>query len=138
MAMSGDMPADSRSRVRRLIGVYNANGTLRGELTYWIGAKLGRAHCALCDITHGGIRERPEWASCRARLRVAFDTFHLDDQPSDVRQFLHGAAPAVVADTDAGLVLLLGADELAACDGSPEGLAAAIESAAGHHGLAWT
>ena len=138
MAMSSDIPAASRQRVHRLIGVYNANGTLRGELAYWIGAKLGRAHCALCDITHGGIRERPEWAMCRARFPVSFDTFHRDDQPTDVRQFLNGTAPDVVADTDAGLILLLGADELAACDGSPEELAASIESAAGRRGLGWT
>jgi hypothetical protein len=35
-------------------------------------------------------------------------------------------------------MLLLGADELAACDGSPEVLVAAIESAACLHGLTWT
>jgi hypothetical protein len=27
-------------------------------LSSFIGARLGRAHCALCDITHGLVRER--------------------------------------------------------------------------------
>jgi hypothetical protein len=33
-----------------LIGVYAADGTVTGELAYFVGARLGRAHCALCDI----------------------------------------------------------------------------------------
>ena len=41
------------ARVVRFVGVYNAEGTLRGEVAYWIGARLGLGHCALCDITHG-------------------------------------------------------------------------------------
>jgi hypothetical protein len=51
--------------IRRLVGVYNANSTITGELAYFIGAGLGSAHCALCDITHGLVRERPEWKACR-------------------------------------------------------------------------
>jgi hypothetical protein len=42
-------PLSARSSVilRRLVGVYNADGSVRGELTYFINARLGRAHCAL-------------------------------------------------------------------------------------------
>ncbi len=51
--------------IRRLVGVYHADGTLLGEVSYFVGARLGRAHCSLCDITHGLVRERPEWrAAC--------------------------------------------------------------------------
>jgi hypothetical protein len=42
--------------IARLIGVYNAEGSLRGELAYLLGKLTGRAHCALCDITHGALR----------------------------------------------------------------------------------
>ena len=31
--------------VRELIGVYDADGTLIGEVRYRIGARLGRTHC---------------------------------------------------------------------------------------------
>jgi hypothetical protein len=125
-------------RIRRLVGVYNANGTLRGELAYWIAALLGRTHCGLCDITHGSIRERSDWQECRATLRVPFDTYHLNDQPDDVRPLTAGTrAPIVVADTDQGLRLLLGADDLDECDGSPPQLIAAIDAAVEHQHLAW-
>lgn len=123
--------------IRRLIGVYDANATLRGELAYFVGARLGRTHCSLCDITHGLARERSDWQACRAGLPVAFDTFHRDDQPESVRSATSNTVPVVVAETNSGLVLLLGPDELLACAGSPEALVHAIESAAAAGGLNW-
>ncbi len=130
-----DVP--TRPRIRRLIGVYNTEGTLRGELAYWVGARLGRAHCALCDITHGSVRERSDWQECRAGLSVPFATYHRNDQPSDVRNLIGPQLPAVVADTDQGLQVLLGPDDLAACDASPEQLADALTRAAASQGLRW-
>src|SRR3954466_4013830 len=95
------------SQLVRLVGVYDADSTLRGELSYWIGARLGRAHCALCDITHGLVRERDDWKRCRSTFAVPFDTFHRDDQPEAVRRVVGDALPAVAAETDEGVVALL-------------------------------
>ncbi len=132
-------PEDSAAPTRlvRLVGVYDADGTLRGELTYWIGARLGRSHCALCDITHGLVRERTEWTSCRAGLPIPFDTFHRDDQPEAIRAALGCVYPAVVAETTTGIVVLLGPQRLAACDGSTDLLLAAIEEEVGRAGIEW-
>jgi hypothetical protein len=102
--------------VLELIGVYDADGTLLGEARYWIGARLGRAHCALCDITHGLFTERTEWRRCRDQLDVAFLTYHRNDAPADVLA-AGSPAPFVVARTDRGLVALLGPEELDACSG---------------------
>ena len=126
--MTDEVHAGSPASIRRLIGVYNADGTLRGELTYWVGARLGRAHCALCDITHGSVRERPDWIACRAGLPVPFDTFHRNDQPEAVRELLGDNIPAVVADTDRGLLQLLGPVELTACEASPDRLVDALDA----------
>lgn len=130
--------ADPAAPLRRLVGVYDADGTLRGELTYWVGARLGRAHCSLCDITHGLARERRDWQACRAGLPIPFDTHHRDDQPPAVRAASAGRLPVVVAETDDGTVVpLVGPDELDACGGSVERLMAAIEAAMTRTGLAW-
>ena len=116
----------------------DADGTLRGELAYWVGARLGRRHCSLCEITHGSVRQRPEWKACQAGLPVPFHTHHRNDQPDAIRVAAGGRAPVVVAETDAGHVLLLASDDLDVCDGSIDRLVDAIGQNAARLGLAWT
>jgi hypothetical protein len=123
--------------VHRVIGVYDADGSLRGELAYWLKARFGKAHCALCDVTHGLTRMKPEWRECRTTLPVEFATYHRDDQPEHVRAATGNAAPVVVADTDRGVVLLLGPQHLERCDGDPEALVDAVRSAIADRGLEW-
>jgi hypothetical protein len=125
------------TEVVRLVGVYDADHTLRGELAYWFGKRLGRAHCALCDITHGSFRERSDWKRCRAQLPVPFETFHRDDQPPEIRAVTTGHLPAVVGVTSEDEVLLLGPGELEHCAGSPEQLVDAIAAALAARGLHW-
>jgi hypothetical protein len=142
------MPAAGREvvhRIVRLIGVYDADGTMRGEVSYWVGARLGRRHCSLCDITHGSIRRRPEWTACKEGLPVPFDTYHRNDQPDAVRAAAAGRTPVVVAETVgrpgvsgvAGHVVLLGPDELDACEASIDRLVEAIDAAVARLDLAW-
>jgi len=130
-------PPRCRSCIRRLIGVYNAEGTVRGELAYWFGRRLGRAHCALCDITHGQVRMRSDWKACRASFPVPFDTYHLNDLPDGVRAMIAGRAPSVVADTERGLLVLLGPVELERCEASPDKFSSAVTDAADQHNLRW-
>jgi hypothetical protein len=125
------------AEVSRLIGVYDADGTVLGELSYFLRARMGRAHCALCDITHGRVRERDDWRTARDRLPVPFTTFHRDDQPAAIRAAAGGVAPVVLAETADGLVVVAGPDELGACKGSPEQLVAAVQSAMATHDLTW-
>jgi hypothetical protein len=118
-----EQPAET---VERLIGVYHASGTLWGEVAYWLKARVGAAHCALCDVTHGVFREKEEWRRCRERLSVPFETRHLDDQDAVLARFTEGRTPCVVAVVADGFVLLVGEDELEACHGSPERLVEVI------------
>ncbi len=123
-----ESPTSPRT-ITRLIGVYDADHTIRGELAYWIGARLGRRHCSLCDITHGLVAEKAEWKSCRAELSIPFDTFHRDDQPAVVRAAANNLAPVVVAEFDDGTYeLVLRTADLEACAGSPTLLAERLEN----------
>jgi len=124
-------------RIARLVGVYDADSTLRGELSYWVGARLGQRHCSLCEITHGSVRQRPEWKACQAGLPVPFDTCHRNDQPDTIRAATGGQAPVVVAETDTGHVILLTAADLDACEGSIDRLVEAIDRSALSLGLTW-
>jgi hypothetical protein len=124
--------------IRSLAGVYHADGTLTGELAYWIGARLGRTHCSLCDITHGLFRQKESWKACSEGLPVRVTMFHRNDQPDDVRRAAGDITPVVTADTTEGTVMLLGPADIDACNGDPERLIAAIEAAVDHLGLRWT
>jgi len=104
------------SPITSLIGVYDADGTVIGEITYWLGARIGRAHCALCDVTHGLFTERESWRQWRASLPVPFALFHRDDAPAEVIA-IAGALPAVVARTEAGLIPLMDRSTLEDCSG---------------------
>jgi hypothetical protein len=122
----------------RLVGVYDAVGSWRGELAHFVRARIGRAHCALCDVTHGLVRERAEWRLCRRGLPVPFVTFHRDDQPAGVRAAGGSCPPVVVAETsDQTVVPLLDGDAIERCAGSPERLIEAIETAVAGRNLRW-
>ncbi len=124
--------------VTRLIGVYDADGTVLGELSYFLRARVGRAHCDLCDITHGRVRERADWRQVRDALPVPFETFHRDDQPAAVRGAAAGTVPIVTAHLDDGsCVVLLRPDDLAACAGSPDALVEQVRTAMSDAGLGW-
>ena len=135
--MTEQSPAPA-TRIVRLVGVYDADGTMRGEVAYWAGARLGRRHCSLCEITHGAVRRRPGWAACQAGLPVPFDTYHRDDQPATVRAAAGGSAPVVVAETEGGHVVLVDPAGLEACAGSVDQLLEAIETASARLGLTWS
>jgi hypothetical protein len=122
--------------IQRLIGVYDADGTVRGELTYFVGARLGRAHCALCDITHGLVRERRDWQACRDGLAAPVLMVHRDEMPPGIAA-AELSPPFVLAETDDGVVPLLDGPALEACQGNPETLIAAIEAAVDAQGLGW-
>ncbi len=129
-------PAPPTTPVERLVGVYHADGTLLGELRYWFGARLGRAHCALCDITHGTFRAKPEWVEGRDGLGMRFETVHLDERDAALVAATDGATPCVVALTADGWVELLGPDELEALHGDVAALFLAVRARAADLGLA--
>ena len=119
---------DSSRQFSEFIGVYNADATLWGELTYWIGARLGTRHCSLCDITHGLFTPRAEWKECASSLEIPFTTFHINDAPTDVTQAANGNYPIVLGRTQTGLHVLLTDAELQECKGSPQELLSRLQS----------
>ena len=127
MSITPNKPA----KITTLFGVYDADATIWGEMTYWIGARLGVRHCSLCDITHSLFREKANWQECKAELAVNFGVefraFHRDDQPDSVRNVIKGAYPAVVAQDEAGeFSLFMTSSEISSCGESPSSFLGAI------------
>ena len=109
-------------QVTEFIGVYDADSTILGEVSYWLGARFGVRHCSLCDITHGLFAEKSEWKRCRESLLVPFTTYHRNDAPRDVLDVVNGKFPCVVARSTSQLSVVLGPRELDVLSGSPEAL----------------
>ena len=119
-----------------LIGVYDADGSISGEVRYWIGARLGRTHCSLCEITHGLFREKSAWRDCRQKLDVEFVTFHRDDAPADVLDASAHQLPVVAARRGTDLFVVLGPEELASLQGDVEAFHAALVLACAERDIA--
>jgi hypothetical protein len=88
---------DPWARIERLVGVYQANGGLMGELAYVVGKAIGQAHCSLCDITHSTWHRKPEWDRFIASLPVPFELVHLNERDDVVLKASEGSTPCVVA-----------------------------------------
>lgn len=123
------------SPVIEFIGIYDADATLRGEIAYWIGARLGVRHCTLCDITHGMFTQKAEWKRCRGTMTVPFHAHHRDDAPADALSAAAGVFPVVLARTHDGIEIVLGPADLEQFEGSPSAftkwLSAHLESRQG-------
>jgi hypothetical protein len=114
------------SDVTEFIGIYDADSTILGEISYWVGARLGKRHCSLCDITHGLFTQRREWAECRNDVGVPFVTYHRNDAPNDVVTAAEGRYPCVLARRPSKLAMVLTPEDLESMDGSPRALVAAL------------
>ena len=98
--------SNARSPIVALFGIYDADATIVGEISYWIGARFGIRHCSLCDITHSLFKEKSEWQNCQKLLAqehgVDFRAFHRNDAPIPVRVVSDGNYPVVISKNVAG------------------------------------
>jgi hypothetical protein len=114
--------------------VYDADGTILGEVTYMVRKWLGLGKCDLCDVTHAGVRRRPAWVEAAAGLEVNVRALHRDELDTDVRTFIDGAFPSVVGRRSGTLGWILRPEEIGAYVGDPRRLADTIAAYFGEAG----
>lgn len=114
--------------VTRLLGVYNADGGIVGELRYVIGHARGTTTCGLCDITHGRVRRKPAFDAMTATVDVPFDLTHRNELDAHERAALTGLTlPIVVAERPKGTFhVVCDRAALDGCDGDVDALHALI------------
>ena len=100
-----------------MFALFNADGSLLGELQYAVGKCLGRKSCALCDISHGWNplgksvwRRRPE-------TKPSIIWLHRDEAPESLLNAVEGDLPCVVADHGHRVEMLLDSEALKSCEG---------------------
>lgn len=118
------------SEPETLVGIFNADGGLRGELRYVIDKLAGRGHCALCDITHGlnPLGKRSFKEAC-ATAGVTMTLLHRDEA-SPEQLAASGELPVVLAGAGDDWRVLIPGGDLAACEGSPAELLGLVEKRA--------
>ena len=113
----------------RVIGIYDADGTIVGELTYFWQKTFRGRHCTLCDITHGAIKMRSEWNLAVAELGLKFELLHRDETTHHNTSVQGYQLPCVLAENESGeIFLLLTSEDLGLCDKSPAALMTVIRS----------
>ena len=106
--------------IQRLLGVYRADGGVRGEFRYLIDHYLRGESCSLCDITHSPFRRKSAWDQHVGELGIPFTLLHLNELDDSLVQFVGDRAACVVAETAEDRILLITNNELASLDGSVE------------------
>ena len=111
----------------QLIGVYNAKGSLLGELTYISKKILGLTHCALCDLSHGwSPREKASWKRACIQSSLELKLLHLDEINEQQAQALI-TAPAILVYIDQKWQVIMESEEIEASQGDPQHLFKSLE-----------
>jgi len=117
------------AELEKISMVYDADGGLKGELTYVFGKMRGDAHCALCDITHGAVRKKSAFDTLSCSLAVPVDVVHRNEQSAELSGFTDGILPVVVGHTAEGMVVLVDREKMEAADGDVDAFAASLTTA---------
>lgn len=98
--------------MRKLIGVYNANGGLLGEVAYFFGHLVGVRNCDLCSVTHSPFAKKADWSAMVNRLRdeldVEFVLVHKNERTEAQLRASAGREPCVLIegeDNDIAMIM---------------------------------
>ena len=117
----------------RLIGVYNADGGVIGELKYFFGHLIGIAKCELCDITHSPIRRKASFDQLAWELKseygLDFALKHLNERSDAETKASAAKEPCVLAEyPDGSLGMFLDRQELRVVDGNVDRFAKLVRA----------
>ena len=111
----------------RYVGIYNADGTVFGELRYVVGKLRGTTSCSLCDITHGKVRPRKDFFSACADAAIEIELLHRNEATSE--QLAAAAVlPALIAHSEGEWRCVLTASDLEECACSPAQLISRLQA----------
>ena len=79
--------------------IYNAEGSIFGEIRYLYNKYIKDIKCSMCDITHNSLSEKSEWAKKCREFPFKIECLHLDELPCDIKDLAKNNAPCVVAQT---------------------------------------
>ncbi len=109
-----------------IIGVYNADGSVLGELKFTIGKITGKSDCGLCDLTHGwNPFGKPSWRNACSASSAEIELIHRDEMTSTQIQ-VAGDLPAVIVQLGETWRKLMSAEDISSFKGNSSGFLAEI------------
>ena len=97
--------------------IYDADGSFMGEVRYLRDKCLGKAECALCDLSHGwNPLGRSDWRR-RKGVSASLNWLHRDELPGHVAAQVAGQLPCVAVDRDGEIEIVIGREALRGCEG---------------------
>ena len=98
--------------------IYDADGSFLGEVRYLRDKCLGKAECALCDLSHGwNPLGRPNWRR-RGGIAASLNWLHRDELPGHVAAQVGGQLPCVAVDRCGEIEIVIGRKALRGCEGN--------------------
>ena len=98
--------------------IYNAEGSIFGELKYLYNKYVRDIKCSMCDITHNTLSEKKEWKNRCMVSHLKIECLHLDELPKDIENLVEGNTPCVVAKTSSTNEIIIENKELIAMKGN--------------------
>ena len=98
--------------------IYNAEGSIFGELKYFYNKYIRDINCSMCDITHNTLSEKKEWKKRCMVSSLKIECLHLDELPKDIENLVEGNTPCVVAKTSSTNEIIIEDKELIAMKGN--------------------
>jgi hypothetical protein len=116
-----------------LIGVYNADGGIIGELSYFFGHLIGVRSCTLCDISHSPIMKKSSFKALEQHLLtehgIQVRMIHLNERNEREQKASEGREPCMLLEyQDLSISMFIDSTDLKALSGSVSSLKKLISS----------
>ena len=98
--------------------IYNAKGSVSGELAYLFKKYVYGAKCSMCEISHDSFTIKRDWKNKVSQLNINLETVHLDERPKDLEEFSKNNVPCVVGKYQDGYKLILTNEDLKNLEGN--------------------
>ena len=119
--------SDHSGEKMKIVGIYNAKGTIGGEIAYVLKKLMGQGSCALCDISHGwNPFGKASWKSACEASPLELKMLHLEEA-SETQLQAAGQLPAFIVEHEGRWGILMTAEEIQNWTGNPKGLLLALE-----------
>lgn len=108
-----------------LIGVYNADGGIIGELSYVLGHLIGLRNCSLCDISHSPVKMKSSFKTLQRELLeqhgIAVKMIHRNERTERETTASEGREPCMLLQhADQSISMFLDSAELKTLAGNVE------------------